>query len=244
MLYLIGLGLNQENLNEESLKILKKSSKIYLEDYTVNFPYDLNKFINSLEKKTKKKIIKADREKVENLSIIKEAKDNDIILLIYGSPLTATTHISLIQEAKKEKIKFKIIYNSSIFDAIAETGLEIYKFGKITSIPKWQPNFKPKSFTEIIKENLSINAHSLLLVDIDLELKDAIKELNEGLLEYNIKIYENKIILCSCLGTEKSKIFYSSIENISKLDIEKPYCLIIPGKLHFLEEEIINNYEI
>jgi diphthamide biosynthesis methyltransferase len=107
MLYLIGLGLNQENLNEESLKILKKSSKIYLEDYTVNFPYDLNKFINSLEKKTKKKIIKADREKVENLSIIKEAKDNDIILLIYGSPLTATTHISLIQEAKKEKIKIK-----------------------------------------------------------------------------------------------------------------------------------------
>ncbi|NMB67099.1 diphthine synthase [Candidatus Woesearchaeota archaeon] len=252
MFYLIGLGLDEKDLTNESLKVLKKSSIIYLEDYTVNFPYNLEKFIKNLEKKIKKRIIKANREKVEDLSLIKESENKDVSLLVYGSPLTATTHISLIQEAKKQKIKFKIFYNSSIFDAIAETGLEIYKFGKITSIPRWQSNFKPKSFAEIIKENLSVNAHSLLLIDINLDLNDAIKELKEGLSEYNIKIYNDKIVLCSCLGTEKSKIFYADIENIiklnselnNKLNIEKPYCLIIPGKLHFLEKEILEGFEI
>ncbi len=242
MFYLMGLGLNEKDLTNESLKVLKKSSIIYLENYTVNFPYDIEKFIKDLEKKIKKKIIQANREKVEDLSIIKESENKDISLLVYGSPLTATTHISLIQEAKKQKIRFKIFYNSSIFDAIAETGLEIYKFGKITSIPKWQSNFKPKSFAEIIKENLSINAHSLLLIDIDLDLNDAIKELKEACNEKDIKI--NKIIVCSRLGTNDSKIFFGEFERVLKLNVEKPYCFIIPGKLHFLEKEVLEDFEI
>ena len=44
-----------------------------------------------------------------------EAQKMDICLLIYGSPLTATTHITLIQEAKKMKVRTKIIYNASYF---------------------------------------------------------------------------------------------------------------------------------
>jgi len=242
MLYLIGLGLNERSLSQESIKILKSCSKVYLESYTVDFPYDLNKFLNSLEKKIRKKIILSNREKVENLSILDESKKIDSALLVYGSPLTATTHISLIQEAKKQNICYKTIYNSSIFDAIAETGLEIYKFGKVTSIPKWQTNFKPKSFAEIVKENLSINAHTLLLIDISLDLKDALKELKEGLLDYNLSIDKNKMVLCSCLGTEKSKILYLELDKLLNLNVEKPYCIIIPGKLHFLEKEILESF--
>jgi len=233
MLYLIGLGLNKYGISKQGIDAINKCSKIYLENYTVNFPYSEKE----LEEVIGKKIISIGRDIVETDKLIKEAKKEDICLLIYGSPLTATTHISLIEDAKKNKVKYEIIYNGSIFDAIAETGLQIYKFGKITSMPKWSKSFKPTSFMEIVKQNKTIDAHSLILIDIGLELKDCLEELKESTEEYEL----GKIILCSQLGTKDSKIFYKKIEELKKLDVKKPYCIIIPAKLHFLEEEVLNN---
>jgi len=228
MLYIIGLGLNEKSISLEGIEAIKKCEKIYLENYTVDFPYTMN----ALEKVIGKKIIQADRSLVESNKLIEEAKKEDIALLVYGSPLTATTHITLIQEAKEKKVKYEIIYNASVLDAVAETGLQLYKFGKITSIP----NFEADSFIEIIKENQKINAHSLILVDIGLELKKAIKRLE--------KTARDKIVVCSGLGTKNSKIFYGTIPELKEKDkeIKSPYCLIIPGKLHFFEEEILKGF--
>ncbi len=236
MLYIIGLGLNEKSISQEGLKIIKKCKKIYFENYTVDFPYS----VKILEKNIKKKIILAGRDFVESEKLIKEAKKENIVLLIYGSPLTATTHITLIQEAKKNKVKYEIVYNASVFDAIAETGLQIYKFGKITSMPKWTKSFKPTSFMEIVKQNNIIDAHSLILVDIGLESKDAMRELEISAKEHEIKL--DKMIICSRLGTKDSKIFYKNLENIKNLNVKKPYCIIIPSRLHFVEQEVLEKF--
>ena len=238
MLYLIGLGLDEKSLSENSKKILKTCKKVYLENYTVDFPYTLS----VLEKELGVEIIIAERQFVEEEKIVDEAKNKDIAMLIYGNPLTATTHISLIQHCKKEDIDCEVIYNASIFDAIAETGLQIYKFGKVTSIPKWTDSYKPTSFLEIVKQNSSIQAHSLILIDIGLELKDVINELKQACIDHELKL--GKIVICSNLGTKKKKIFYGEIEKISSLKIEKPYCIIIPSELHFLEKEVLEDFEI
>ncbi|MBI2628690.1 diphthine synthase [Candidatus Pacearchaeota archaeon] len=143
MLYIIGLGLDINGISLHGKKILKsaKLKKVYLECYTVEFPYSTKE----LEKELKIKVIEADREFIESEKIINEAKENDIVLLVYGSPLSATTHISLINSAKKQKVKYKILYSGSIFDAVAECGLSLYKFGKTTSLPHWQKNYRPTS---------------------------------------------------------------------------------------------------
>lgn len=235
MLYLIGLGLNEAGISQQGLEALKKCKKIYLENYTVNFPYDSKK----LEETIGKKVILADRNFVESDRLVKEAKKEDIVLLVYGSPLTATTHISLIEEARKEKVKCEIIYSASIFDAIAETGLQIYKFGKIASMPAWKKSFEPTSFMEIVRDNEKIKAHSLILVDISLDLKDALNELEESAKKEDIKL--GKIVVCSRLGTKDKKIVYSEVKNL-KQDIAKPYCIIIPSKLHFVEEEVLESF--
>jgi diphthine synthase len=236
MFYLIGIGLDEESISEKDKKIISLCDKVYLENYTVDFPYSFEK----LEENIGKKIIKLEREEVEDNHLIQEAKKQEVALLIYGSPLSATTHISLIQEAKKQEVDYEIRYNGSIFDAIGETGLEIYKFGKVTSIPKWKTSFKPTSFMEIVKQNQNIDAHSLLLIDINLELQDALNELKLASEEYKIQL--DKIIVCSSLGTKKSKIFYNSLNKIEGLNISKPYCFIIPSKLHFIEQEFLNNF--
>ena len=226
MLYLIGLGLDVEGISQQGLKAVNKCEKVYLEFYTIDFPY----LKEDLEKTLNKKVILADRDIVESLKIVEEAKDKDIALLVYGSPLIATTHISLIQEAEKQNIKVKIIHNASIFDAVAETGLQPYKFGKTTSIP----NFKAESFTEVIKDNLSIGAHSLVLVDMGMEFGGALERLK------GVDI--DKLVVCSALGTKNSKIYYEKLDKLKNKKIERPFCLIVPGKLHFIEEEMLMRY--
>jgi len=235
MLYLIGIGLNEKGTSLEGLEAIKICKKIYLENYTVDFPYS----IKDLEKTIGKEIILSDRNFIEDMKdLINEAKKQDIALLVYGSPLTATTHITLIQEAKKQKTKYKIIYSGSILDGVAECGLQLYKFGKITSIP----NFDADSFIETIKENQKINAHSLVLIDIGLGFGDAIERLENAINKNNIKI--DKLIVCSMLGTDNSRIYYNDISKLKnlKLEIKSPFCFIIPGKLHFLEKEVLESH--
>jgi diphthine synthase len=234
MLYLIGLGLNNNSMSKEGLETVKRCKKIYLEGYTVDFPYT----IKDLETEIERKIIVLGRDEVESERLIKEAKENDVCLLVYGSPLFATTHNSLLMDCRRDKIKFKVIYNASIFDAIAETGLQLYKFGKISSMAKWTDSFEPDSFLDIVKENISINAHSLILVDIGLEFDKALEQFKKAVDKRRIKI--NKLIICSNLGNGNSKIVYEDIANIRRLKINPPFCFIIPGKMHFLEQEFLN----
>lgn len=237
MLYLIGLGLNLHSISEEALELVKRCKKIYLENYTVEFPYTEHELFEVIGKK----IISVDRAFVESLKIIDEAEKMDVALLVYGSPLTATTHITLLQEAKLSGIKTKIIYNASIFDAVAETGLQIYKFGKIASMPKWEKNFTPESFIDIVKENNSINAHSLILADIGLKFPDVIKQLKIAAKNHNLSL--SKIVVCQALGTKNHKILYRDISEVENFEgVKAPFCIILPGKMHFVEKEFLEGF--
>lgn len=239
MLYLIGLGLDLHGISEKGLNIVKRCKKIYLENYTVDFPYSIGELKEFLDKK----IAPAEREFVEGLSIVDEAQKMDVALLVYGDPLIATTHVSLMQEAKRLDIKCKIIHNASVLDAVAETGLQIYKFGKITSMPKWdkEKNFIPESFIETVIENQSINAHSLILIDIGLDFQTALEQLKISMENHKMKV--KKIVVCQRLGTKNQKFFYDSISKFEEFTgLRSPFCIIIPGKLHFVEKQILENH--
>jgi diphthine synthase len=206
---------------------------VYLENYTVDFPYTKE----ALEKVIRKKIRQLGRSEVENPEFLKNANKEDISLLVYGNPLSATTHISLILECKKKKIRYRIIHAESILTAIAETGLQLYKFGKTASMPKWQKSFEPTSFFDIIIQNQNIGAHTLLLTDINLSPKEALGQLQESSKRKNAPL--SKVIICSQVG-RNTKMFYDTIENLKKKKIPLPFCIIIPSELHFVEEEALN----
>ncbi len=237
MLYIIGLGLNERGISKEGLLALEKCKKVYLEGYTVDFPYKLSEL--HLGKK-KHKIIRLGRTDVESDKLIKEAKSIPIALLVYGSPLFATTHISLILDAQKSGVRTKIIYSASVFDAIADTGLQLYKFGKITSMPKWETNFEP-DFMHYVKENQGIHAHSLILVDIGLDFERALIQLKENATENKIKL--DKVVVCSALGTENQEILYEKLEDLKKKRVNKPFCFIVPEDMHFVEKEALERFE-
>lgn len=236
MFYLIGLGLNLRDLGENALQACLEADKIYVENYTVHFPYPVEK----LEEIIGKRIIPLTRIMVEDEGFVEEAKKKEIVLLVYGSPLIATTHISLLLKCKKEKIEYKVLHNASIFDAISETGLQIYKFGKTASMPKWTAKQKPKSFVDIIKFNQAIKAHTLILIDIGLSFPEALRQLGKACRERG-KIKFDKLLVCSQLGTSERKIYYASVDELFGAEVYAPFCFIIPSELHFLEEEFLNS---
>lgn len=237
MLYVIGLGLDIKDISLKALGIIKKCKNVYLESYTTEFPYN----IKELEKIIKKKVIKADRDAIENNAevIIEKSKNNDVAILIYGDPLSATTHTDLILRVKKANLKIQILHNSSIITAVADTGLQLYKFGKIASIPKWQINYKPESFYDIFKENQAIKAHTLFLIDIGLKVGEALGYIKDIAKQRQDDLTSKLIVVCSRLGTEKPTIIKGEIEELIKKKFPKPACIIIPSALHFMEAEML-----
>ena len=247
-LYFIGLGLNNEkDITINGLEAIKKCDLIYLENYTSI----LNCKKEELEKFYNKKIILARRSLVEldDNEIIENAKRKNVAFLVAGDPLVATTHIDLFLRAKKEGIRCNVIHNASIITAVGMTGLQIYKFGKTTSIPLENENIETPY--DVLGDNLSLGLHTLFLLDLNPEeekfmgINDAIRYLLKIEIKKNKKIFTEKTLCIGCarLGSENQIIKAGAAKELLKFDFGKPvHCLIVPGKLHFMEEEGLKVY--
>ncbi len=249
-LYFIGLGLgNEKDITVNGLEAVKKCDLIYLENYTSV----LNCSKGDLEKFYGKKIILSNRQMVENddNEIIKNAKAKNVAFLVIGDVFGATTHIDLWMRAKKDGIKCFVIHNSSILTAIGITGLQLYKFGKVTSIPLENDNVEAPY--DVLKGNLSLRLHTLFLLDLKpddgkfMTVNDAIRYLLKVELKRNEKVFteKNPCIGCASIGSESQLIKFGAAKELLKFDFGKHvHCLIVPGKLHFMEEEALGMYRI
>ena len=246
MLYLIGLGLaDEKDITVKGHEAVKNCNKLYLESYTSKLACS----VKDLEKLYGKKIESANRQFVEDASqILAEAKDQNVALLVIGDPLCATTHWDILQRAKEQKIKTEVIHNASVINAVGATGLQVYKFGKTTSIPFPRENYEPETFYNVIKENKSIGAHTLILLDLDPEnnrfmsVNEAIELLRKIERKRNEKVFLPKdwCIGVARLGSKNQKILAGTVTEISDADFgPAPHALIVPGALHFLEEEAL-----
>jgi len=237
VLYLIGLGLADENdITLKGLELIKKSDTVYLESYTSVMQCSKEQ----LDKKFDKKSILATREIVESNKILQEAKHKNVALLVAGDPLVATTHVELFLEAKKQGIPVEIINNASIVSAVGRTGLQVYKFGRTISVPFQNAT----SFLDMIVANKKIGLHTLLLLDLDIAGNKylTIKEAVERIETLDKKILGKTVVGCARIGAKKELIVAGSPQKLKEIDWGKPpYCLIIPGELHFMEEDALKS---
>ena len=246
-LYLIGLGLgDQKDISVRGLEIVKSCDLIYLESYTSL----LSCTKEELEIFYNKKITLANRTMTEQGEdhILEQAKTKNVAFLIIGDPFSATTHIELVKAASQKKIKVEIIHNASILTAIGETGLQLYKFGPTTSIPFLEDVPHLEAPYNRIRENHLLGEHTLILLDLKPDqkkfmtinqaieiLKQIEKRKQESVIKPNLLI-----IACARLGQKDSQIKAGPLEHIKTINFgPPPHCLIIPGKLHFMEEEML-----
>ena len=262
-LHLIGIGYKKEHINFEQLQIIKKSKKVFLEFYTSFYEDDFS----TLEKFLDKKIEICLREDIENHieeKIILRSKNEDISLLVLGDPLIATTHTDLILRCDKLGAKVKVYNNISILNLISKTGLNLYKFGKITSIPFFNDKFMPRTPYFYFLDNHKMGAHTLFLLDLKpdenkyLDVSSSLKyfEKVQKIIDENDELEENDIglinddthfIVCSKMGFSDEKIGYDTLKNLIKKDKENkfkpPLCIIAPGDLNEIEEKYLEKFE-
>lgn len=244
MLSLIGLGISGD-ITLYGKKSAQEADEVYCELHTGVLHRGLFK---KIEKLIKKKVTILERELIESDFIIKKAKEKKIVLFVPGDPFMATTHYTLVQDAKKQKIKIEVIHNSSIFTAApGKTGLQHYKFGKTATLAYWRKNYTPTSALEIVEENLRNGMHTLLLLDLDVVLgpmdaKKAFEQIEKIEKKLGRKIID-KVIVLSRIGWKDEKIHYGELLKLKKINLGKPpFCFIIPGKLHFAEKESLEKF--
>ncbi len=246
-LYLIGLGLhNQKDITLKGLEAVKKCSKVYAESYTSL----LDCSFEELESFYGKKIIVADRAMSEqgDLHIITEAKNNDVAFLVIGDPFSATTHVELFRLAKEHDVEVKVVHNASILTAVGIVGLQLYKFGRIASIPFIEDHPQLETPYRLLQQNQYLDMHTLFLLDLKpdekrfLTVNQALDILEsiEARKQENVVKKSMTVIGCARIGWDNYLIKAGTIDELRKFDFgPPPHCLIVPAKLHFVEEEMV-----
>lgn len=145
VLHMIGLGLaDEKDVTMKGYENIKQCEFVYIEAYTSI----LLTSHETLEAFYEKKFIEADREFVESgcEEMIEKAKTSEVAFCVVGDPFSATTHSDLFIRCKEQGVDVKVIPNASIITAMGVTGLQLYRFGEIVSIPFFTETWKPYSF--------------------------------------------------------------------------------------------------
>ncbi|XP_028133687.1 diphthine methyl ester synthase [Diabrotica virgifera virgifera] len=272
MFYIIGLGLGDpKDITVKGLEIVKKCDRVYLEAYTSILTCGKEE----LEKFYGRPLIVADRDLVELGAddILAGAEEKDVALLVVGDPFGATTHTDFILRAKEKGIKFQVVHNASILNAVGCCGLQLYSFGETVSIPFWTDQWQPDSFFDKIVNNVKNRLHTLCLLDIK------VKEPTLESLTMKKKVYmppkfmmvseaalqllqiidkrkeqgedpgiseKNVCVGLARVGSESQKIVTCSLKNMSTVDLGGPlHSLIVVGPIiHPVEMEYLVQFEM
>ena len=247
MLWFVGLGISgTKSISIEVKKIIQEADFVYLEAFTSPISQtheeEIKKIVNGNFKIAKRWLVEDGQE------ILKAAKNSTVILLSYGDPYVATTHIELRTRAKLENIETNTIHSASaVTSMIGEAGLQFYKVGRVVTIMN-EKKSTITPYTNIFK-NLTQGLHSIILLEYNhdkkyfLDPKNAILDLLDIEKEQKRTVLSDDTfaIIASRIGFETQKIISGKFSNLLKIDFgEPPHSIIIPGKLHFTESDAIN----
>ncbi|MEM0139735.1 MAG: diphthine synthase [Ferroplasma sp.] len=247
MLNILGIGLRGvRSITLEQLDILKSSDSIYFESYTSISPENT---LDSISALVGKHIKNADRNLIEqNRTILNDAKNKNVSLIVTGDALSATTHNEIRLEAINMGIRVNSYENASIITTFpSKAGLFNYKFGNIISLPFICENFFPLSVYDKIYKNYINEMHTLLLLDLKDGKTMTPEEAAEILLKMEKKrnkkliTAETRVIAGTCISGKDEKLIYTSIGGILSRHLSgSPSALILPASINSKEEEFLN----
>ena len=247
MLWFVGLGISgTRSIPIEVVKIIQKADFVYLESFTSPIykqqEEEIKNMVNGSFKIAKRWLVEDGQE------ILKASKSSTVVLLSYGDPYVATTHIELRTRAKLENIETNTIHSASAITSMTgEAGLQFYKVGRMVTIMN-EKKSTITPYTAIFK-NLTQGLHSIILLEYNhdenyfLDPKDAISNLLDVEKEQKRNVVNNDTfaIVASRIGFKTQKITSGKFSNLLKVDFgEPPHSIIITGKLHFTESDAIN----
>ncbi len=239
MITFVGMGLwDIKDISVKGLNAVRKADEVYIEFYTSK----ISSTIEEIEKFLGVRVRVLERKDLEEEShrLVERARNRDVVVLVPGDPMVATTHSALRLEAEKSGVKTKIIHGASIISAVCGiTGLHSYRFGKSATV-SWHPSRVP---VDVIEENRKIDAHTLLLLDLNpkpMLIEDAVDRLTE--LEPKVGNYF--AVGIARAGSDCEAVKCDRLEKLKKHDFGKPlHTIVVLAKtLHFMEYECLQEF--
>lgn len=186
-----------------------------------------------------------------------------------GDPFGATTHTDLVLRARELSIAVQTIPNASILSAIGSTGLQLYNFGQTVSMVFFTETWRPASFYDRIKENVSIGLHTLVLVDIKVK-EQSYEDMARGRKVYQPPRYmtvaqcatqmleteddrkeevyaeDSLAIGAARVGSTEQRLACGTLKELCEADLGPPlHSLVLLGKrAHDLERDYIREFAI
>jgi len=242
VLKLIGLGLSYKFITEIALNELRTSDVVYADTYTSLTCGDLISRLHQLGINP----IPVGRDFIENnykkiLELLDQGKSVGIAVI--GDPMIATTHISLVTEARTKGHQVSIIPGVSVHCyIISKSMLSSYKFGKsVTIISSTDYGKIDTTPYKVLKENLERNLHTIFYLEPNMSARDAVSLLlqMEKIEEQGIINEDSLIIVGQHLGCDDEEIVSLKIKEIAKYNLKSPpHIIIFPSKsLHYMEIE-------
>lgn len=202
--------------------------------------------------------------------ILKDADKVNVAFLVVGDPFGATTHSDLVLRARELHIPVRSIPNASILTSIGTTGLQLYNFGQTVSMVFFLDNWKPASFYDRIKENVSIGLHTLVLLDIKVkeqslenmargrkiyepprymtvaQCAQQMLEIEEEVKKEGVYTRDSLAVGVARVGSEDEKIIAGTLGQLCDADLGRPlHSLVLLGtRTHDLEREFLLEFAV
>lgn len=247
MLTFVGLGLyDEKDITIKGLEAIKKADVVYAEFYTSRLA---GTSIEKMEKMYGKSICPLTRKDIEERAerILEDAKNLKVVLLSGGDAMIATTHVDLRLRAMEEGIETRIVHAPSISSAAPGLcGLQNYKFGKSATVsPPHKNNISEVPYDTII-ENKRRGLHTLLYLDLQMSIKDALAYLQRVEERKKGEVLKKSIIIgIGKAGSDKPIVKAAYLDALQNYDFgDTPHTLVILGNLHFLEKEALSKISL
>ena len=246
MLWFVGLGLSElDSVSNIAENLLNKADSVYLEQFTSPIS---EASIEKIKQMVKGKFTLAKRWMVEDgKEIIEDSKENDVVLLTYGDPYIATTHIELRTRAIKNNIETRTIHASSaVTSLVGEAGLHYYKMGKTVTIMDDDKTLSTPYYS--IYHNLISGLHTVILLEFNQDKEfflnpgDALKKLLETEKGQKREVISPSTfaLVASRVGKKDQAIISGKISSLLETSFgQPPHSIVIPGKLHFTEVDAL-----
>ncbi|HET6404307.1 MAG TPA: diphthine synthase [Candidatus Thermoplasmatota archaeon] len=246
MLTFVGLGLwDEKDVPLRGLEAIRAADEVYAEWYTAHLggasPEKLVEFYG-------RPVTFLDRDPLEKGdALLESARGRDVVLLAVGDSMTATTHVELRVRAEEMGIPTRVVHGASIATAAAGLlGLMSYKFGRATTIVFPDGSYFPTSPYDVLRENRERGLHTLTLLDLRaaqkrymtasegaallLRMEDERKE--------GVFTPDTEVFALARAGSPQPGVWRGSLRAIAAADLGPPlHTLVVPGRLHFVEEE-------
>ncbi len=255
-LWLIGIGPGDlGHMTEKAKSIARGCRKRYLEGYTAVLPADQEALLER-EVGEWKRLMRPSVESPE--SLLEEAREEPVALLVVGDPMQATTHIDLEARCMEEGVFFEVVPGMSATSlAVSLSGLQSYKFGRQVTLPYPYGDYLATSPIEMIESNRTNGLHTLVLLDLDptgmgfdlptpmspLQAVSILEKMLEKAREegsgdgFIADIREWDGILLSDVGTSRQRVSSGTLDELSIIQGGYVHTLIIPSNMSDNEKD-------